>query len=436
VSKVGIDDMVARGADAEKLRGLPRVESWPKLAPEALYGLPGRIVDAIDPHTEADPVATLIHVLASVGNLIGPGPHTRVQHDQHPGRLNGALVGRTSKARKGTSWSTPRHMLAQVDPAWARDRVKQGLSSGEGLIYHVRDEQWGKRRKKDKRQVADHEDILVDEGVPDKRLLILEPELAVVLKVMAREGNTLSGVIRQAWDCGDLSTLTRNNPLKATGTHVSIVGHITEEELRRYLTETERANGFANRFLWLLVRRSKDLPEGEPPPDHTLDPLVRELREVMALARAIGEVHRDEDAKAIWRGMYPRLAAGEPGLFGAIISRAEAQVLRLSLLYAVMDCSATIRLPHLKAALAVWDYAEASARRIFGRRLGSPIADITLEALRVRGPMTETEISGLFGRHKSAEEIREALALLERLGLARKHSQPTSGRSATIWESV
>jgi hypothetical protein len=25
--------------------------------------------------------------------------------------------------------------------------------------------------------------------------------------------------------------------------------------VRRYLTETERANGFANRFLWLLVRR-------------------------------------------------------------------------------------------------------------------------------------------------------------------------------------
>jgi hypothetical protein len=202
------------------------------------------------------------------------------------------------------------------------------------------------------------------------------------------------------------------------------------------LTETERANGFANRFLWLLVRRSKDLPEGEPPPDRTLDPLVRELQEVMALARAIGEVRRDEDAKAIWRGVYSKLAAGEPGLFGAIVSRAEAQVLRLSLLYAVMDCSATIRLPHLKAALAVWDYAEASARRIFGCRLGSPIADVIREALRVRGTMTETEISGLFGRHKSAEEIQEALALLERLGLARKRSQPTPGRSATVWAAV
>ena len=40
------------------------------------------------------------------------------------------------------------------------------------------------------------------------------------------------------------------------------IGHITVEELRRNLTETETSNGFANRFLWCCVRRSKLLPEG------------------------------------------------------------------------------------------------------------------------------------------------------------------------------
>ena len=47
-----------------------------------------------------------------------------------------------------------------------------------------------------------------------------------------------------------------------TDAHVSIVGHITKAELLRHLTETEAANGFANRFLWLMVRRSKKLPFG------------------------------------------------------------------------------------------------------------------------------------------------------------------------------
>ena len=131
---------------------------WPRLAREAFHGLAGRLVEAIDPYTEADPVATLAHTLAAVGNLIGPGPHARVQHDRHPCRLNVALVGRTGKGRKGTAWSTPRHLLAQVDPVWAARRVTTGLSSGEGLVYHVRDARQESLPVRERGRVVGHED--------------------------------------------------------------------------------------------------------------------------------------------------------------------------------------------------------------------------------------------------------------------------------------
>ncbi len=39
--------------------------SYPRLAEEAFYGLPGRIVGAIEPHTEADRVAVLASLLAA-----------------------------------------------------------------------------------------------------------------------------------------------------------------------------------------------------------------------------------------------------------------------------------------------------------------------------------------------------------------------------------
>lgn len=157
---------------------------WPRLAPEAFHGLAGRLVEAIDPYTEADPVATLAHTLAAVGNLIGPGPHARVQHDRHPCRLNVALVGRTGKGRKGTAWSTPRHLLAQIDPVWAARRVTTGLSSGEGLVYHVRDARQESLPVRERGRVVGHEAVEVDAGEPDKRLLVIEPELAVVLRVI------------------------------------------------------------------------------------------------------------------------------------------------------------------------------------------------------------------------------------------------------------
>lgn len=436
-ARVGLDDyLVATGASAAALAELPRVEIWPVLAPEALHGLAGRIVAAADPHTEADPVAVLAHVLAGVGNLVGAGPHARVQHDRHPLRLNVALVGATGKGRKGTAWSLPRHLLAQVDPDWARARVKTGLSSGEGLIFNVRDAREEPHPVRERGQVVGYERVRVDEGEADKRLFVIEPEFAGVLRQIARETNTLSAVLRQAWDGGDLATLTRHHPLRATDAHVSLVGHVTEEELRRYLTETDRANGFANRFLWLCVRRSKLLPEGGVVPEDVVADLVAALREVVAFAATVGEIRRDEAARAVWAEVYPALSAGHPGLLGAILSRAEAQVLRLSALFALLDRTATVRPAHLRAALALWRYAEASAKRIFAGMLGWTVADTILEALRTRGAMTATAIHGLFGRNRSRGEIHAALEELGTAGQVVSRTEPTAGRPAVVWAAV
>ncbi len=186
------------------------------------------------------------------------------------------------------------------------------------------------------------------------------------------------------------------------------------------------------------MRRSKALPEGGRVPERELALLVQELEGVVAFARAVGEIQRDEEAKALWAAVYPTLSEGKPGLLGAIISRAEAQVLRLSALYAVLDRSPVIRVPHLQAALAVWTYAEASARRIFGSRLGNPTADRIWLALQAAGSggLTETQIHDLFGRHKGGGEIAGALLLLSQQGLAHPEQRATGGRPVTVWRTV
>ena len=91
--------------------------------------------------------------------------------------------------------------------------------------------------------------VTTDPGVSDKRLLVIEEEFVRVLASMGRESNTLSAVLRQAWDSGDLRTMTKSSPARSTGAHISIVAHVTCDELRRAMAETEHTNGFANRFL-------------------------------------------------------------------------------------------------------------------------------------------------------------------------------------------
>jgi hypothetical protein len=233
----------------------PVQQAWPTMDEAAYYGLAGDIVRTMEPHTEADPVAILAQLLTYVGNVGGNTAHYQHEEDLHHTNLFVTLVGASSKGRKGVSGNRAKSVLKDVDPTWIADRMKGGLSSGEGLISEVRDEvrRWN---------VKDQEEEIIDPGVKDKRLMITEPEFARVLAVAQRQGNNLSMILRQAYDSSQLSTMMRNSPLIATNPHISQVTHITVEELRAELTRTDVANGFANRYMNFLVKRSKLLPHG------------------------------------------------------------------------------------------------------------------------------------------------------------------------------
>lgn len=314
-------------------------------------------------------------------------------------------------------------------------KIVGGLSSGEGLIWGVRDPIEKQEAIREKKRIVEYQTFVEDPGVSDKRLLIVEPELTATLRVMAREGSTLSTTIRQAWDTGDLRVLTKNSPAQATGAHISIIGHITRDELLRFLTSTDTANGFANRFLWICSKRSKLLPEGGKIQSVDFAPLNRHLAAIVSTARNAGELQRDDEAKDIWREVYGILSESKPGLLGSVTGRSEAQVLRLSLLYALLDGARVISEPHILAALAAWDYCEASARFIFGDSLGYPEADKILAALRAAGAqgLTRTEIRDLFARNQSEVVIDAALTALEERGLARRHKVQTGGRPTERW---
>jgi len=377
--------------DLEKLTSLftpqkIKIQWPPKVAEQAFYGLAGEIVKTIEPHSEADPVALLMNYITAFGNCIGEKPYFRVGADIHRMRIFSVLVGDTSKARKGLSWGYIKHFFEIIDPDWVT-KIQTGLSSGEGLIWAVRDEIRRKQPVKEKGRVVDYEEVIVEEGIDDKRLLVLESEFAQTLRILGRDGNILSPVIRNAWDSGDLQTLTKNSPAKATGAHICIIGHITKDELLRYLTSTEAGNGFGNRFMWFSVKRSKSLPFGGKFHTIDLEPLIKKHKEALAFASKAGEIKWAEETEPLWETVYTKLSEGKPGLIGALTARAEANVTRLSCIYALLDESLEIKPDHLRAALAIWDYVEASVRFIFQNKIGNPLADEMIPLVFLRRPL-------------------------------------------------
>jgi hypothetical protein len=194
------------------------------------------------------------------------------------------------------------------------------------------------------------------------------------------------------------------------------------------LTSTDRMNGFANRFLLLCVRRSKFLPEGGG--DVNMNNIVGRLRSAMQAAKGRGCMQRDAIAKDFWAMEYPRLVGDREGLLGALCSRAEAHVLRLSLLYALLDQADSIRLEHLRAALAFWDYCERSAKHIFGAATGDPKADKILGAL-AGGPLSLSEFNRVFQNNRTSDWLLAKLAMLERSGKIKQVAKQATGKAAS-----
>ena len=211
--------------------------------PEAYHELPGAIVEAVAPHTEADPSAILTQLLVACGAQIGRGAFFQVEATVHHPNQFCLLVGDSSKARKGSSLDCALAIMRQAIPD-LHARIAAGLSSGEGLVWSVRDPQGQ------------------DPGAPDRRLLVIEPEFASVSKACSREASTLSPTLRCAWDGRPLQLLTRTSPARATDAHIAIIGHITAQELRRHASSIEIANGLLNRFVLCACRRVRLLPEG------------------------------------------------------------------------------------------------------------------------------------------------------------------------------
>lgn len=138
-------------------------------------------------------------------------------------------------------------------------------------------------------------------------------------------------------------------------------------------------------------------------------------------------------AKEGWRAIYHDLSADRPNLVGSLLGRAEAQVMRLAGLYAVLDRQASIDLVHLKAAIALWEYAEASTRLIFGDATGDPVADTIIRAVCTSGELDDSHISSLFSRNLLAARLDRAKATALSTGTVHCIPVKTEGRPRMVW---
>ena len=397
----------------EALATRPESRSWPEpIREEAFHGLAGQVVKRLAPEVEADSVSLLANFLCMAGVLFGREAWAQVGATRHYPFEFMTLIGDSSRARKGTGTNLVLSVVERVEEDFQKDRVLSGLSTGEGLIKALQDK---------------------DGSIRGRGFLVKLGEFSSLLEVMKRESNTMSSALRQAWDGERLQVLTRKEPLDADNVSLAVIAHITQTELLNKLTSTDRVNGFANRFLLICTKRDKYLPKGGGVPE-TSD-LVVAIHKALEAAKDRGAVARNGEAEDLWAREYRRLTEGGESLKDALCARAEAHVLRLSLLYALLDSSAEICPEHVRAAIAFWDYCERSVEHIFGAKSGDSEGDKLVSAAS-EGSMTKTDVIRLFGGNKTAEWCDAKVASLIRAGRLRQTRVQKNGKDYEAYEAA
>jgi hypothetical protein len=410
--------MTARKAVAKPLTpefmesfSVPAPSGWPSAEPEMFHGVLGEIIRAVEDITEADPAAVLASLLAFSSAYIGDGPYLSLSGNNFNAALFAVLVGPTSNGRKGTAASIARLIRRLAIPELPEGFVGSGFGSGEGLVATLADRD-------------------------DQRLLLEEEEFAAVLTVAGREGSILSEITRKTWDGSPLQNNVKGGRLAASDYHLSILGHITPNELERKLNPGEIANGFGNRFLWFASHRRKGLVWDDPRgSDVFLSDRVSELAKVLGerltKATSVGRVQCTDSARILWRDLYKEGSISGSGVCAELSARWEAQLMRLALVFALIDGESSVDAQHITAAHAVWRYSEATVRYVYGESSGDEVVDKLEAAVSAAGVdgLTYSEIQRLWSGHLSTKIRNAAVEKLMASGKARLEVETTGGKT-------
>ncbi|MEU3599684.1 hypothetical protein ABZ714_13300 [Streptomyces sp. NPDC006798] len=360
--KKGDADVDPVDAELEELPYRTPVEGpagRPWLDRAAHHGIAGEILDYVSSDVEADPAGILATMLSAFSCMVG---HDRVARGPVKQHINvwHILIGETGDGRKGTAADRAMEVMRRVSSDFFKSNTTSSLSSGEGLIYSVRDGMDGDEiaRREENGQKVDY-------GVEDKRLLVQSSEFATIMQ--KTQGSTLGPVLRDAWDGKSLNIHSMDAEV-ASNPHITVLGHVTPQEFADRQKSSEMAGGTWNRFLPIFVHKPHEIPWPEEPEgwDEELAEFADRLRTAAFKAGSQGAVVEfSREAQIFYRKeVYPQYAdaSGDSETMKQFTQRRLPHLVRVAGTYALMNGRSLVSLGDLKAAKAVVDYAIESAR--------------------------------------------------------------------------
>lgn len=424
------DDSVADGGETSKEIDTHR--NTPRATPAMLYGIFGEFGKAAAKNTEVNPYAAAINLMAYLSACFGRGVYFYIANDVHHVRLYILHIGRSSRGQKGGAHSLLNRVIDEIqrrhgssEESLLPNRHTGGLSSKEGLARLIHD---GYKQGKDE-----------SPAITDKRLFIRESEFANVMQQAARNGNTLSAGLRDAWDGIGIQPATKHQGIWASNPHIAISGACTPTELLTLTSKNDVSNGFLNRFIIFWGERTKLVPFPESTAPDVVSKLATKIEAIIQFAKGdyawdANPVYSRENtrqitfsnkAKALYASLYmqtfPKYNDGEN--VAALLERKAPYLMRMAALFALSDLTLTVDEQHITAAYEWVKYWRESVKYIFNdaaaeikiAETGNHAAKIVsyLASMGAGYKASRTELSiKVFKRHLSSTQLDDALNTL------------------------
>lgn len=412
--------------------------SPPALTKDMLPGILQEAVDACTLNSEAVPIAVAINLLSYFSALIGPTVYLQIGDEERLLNDFVLMVG-PSGLGKGASSHGPKRIFNRVEGFLALNLDNQfqaaksesikvypnlkihtgGLSSGEGLAAALDD--------------GDDDGVL--HSVPDKRLLVFEPEFANSMSMAQRSGNILMMVLRNAYDGVTIEPLTKKNKIRVSNPYVCLLAHITAKELSNHEQFSMLANnGMLNRFLILWQQPVKDVPFPLAIAQDKVDAMAQSLAESVLFARQNShETHwkkiigrskamtMSDDAIALWKKEYGRLLnRPDCEIVKTLTRRHRLHALILASLFALLEQRFEIQAQDIRLALEWCEYSRKSVVYIFNtmkdQRDANNVHELSKKVLFAiyrlddkNRQCTRTDIHNWFSRKLKSSQLQACL---------------------------
>jgi len=435
-------EKAAAGKKTKKAQEVPIIDIDDLVAPPSpsthmFTGLLGEVARIASHNTEVNPVSAALSFLSFIGANVGRDTFLLINNTYHHPRLFTLHIGRSSRGGKGDSQQLThriRKRIEALEPDLLGKTHTGGLSSGEGLAAMI------------------HDGYGETSAIKDKRLWVVEGELANVLKKVAREGNVLSATLREMWDGSDIKPAVKTRPMGATDPHIGMHACITPTELSKTMSRGEIDNGFANRFLMIWAENIGCVPFPKASTDSIIDDLAELSIDVIKFA--LGDYPDRTNSKEMYLSDSARLFYGQVyrqykmpldnELVAGLLARRAPYTIRLAMLFALMEKTRVIEESHLRAAAAWVEYATQTVRFIFhSERQTEKATEINKNAVKILDFLEDkpagcsaSDINNFcFKGHVNSAKIKEALhyLLTENPPLIISKKSTTGGRPKKLY---